>query len=243
LPDFVRIYAHQEYMTPGAARTVATIAERVRPNESSWLLDMGAGKGEAAATLAAEFGCRILAVEPYDAFVHISTAKFWHFNLRDLVTVLRADGGSLPVRDATMDAAYCIGAPSIVGLSAALAELARVTKPGGMVIVSDVAWRSKPETPLGREWGWLAQATPTTVDDYVTAITASGLRVEDVITHSREDWEKYWAPMLAVAAEAKTATASGGADVFFADEVEGAVAVERRGVDTYLDYVTFVARR
>jgi len=230
-------------MTPGAARTVTTIAERVRPDENSWLLDVGAGKGEAAATLAAEFACHILAVEPYDAFVHISTAKFWHFNLRDLVTVLRANGRNLPVRDAAMDAAYCIGAPSIVGLDAALAELARVTKPGGWVVVSDLAWRSKPDSPLGPEWGWLARATPTTVDDYRAAIVAAGLRVADVISHPREDWEKYWAPMLAVAAEAKTATESGGADVFFADEVESAVAVERRGVDAYLDYVTFVARR
>lgn len=230
-------------MTPGAARTVATIAERVRPDENSWLLDMGAGKGEAAATLAAEFACRILAIEPYDAFVHISTAKFWHFNLRDLVTVLRANGRNLPVRDDSMDAAYCIGAPSIVGLAPALAELGRVVKAGGLVIVSDVAWRSKPEAPLGREWGWLAQATPTTVDDYVAAIVAAGLSVEDAITHPREDWENYWAPMLAVAAEAKTASASGGADVFFADEVESAVSAEKRGVEAYLDYVTFVARR
>jgi ubiquinone/menaquinone biosynthesis C-methylase UbiE len=243
LPDFARIYAQQEYMTPGAARTVATVAERVRPDENSWLLDMGAGKGEAAATLAAEFACRILAIEPYDAFVHISAAKFWHFNLRDIVTVLRANGRSLPVRDAAMDAAYCIGAPSIVGLDAALAELGRVTKPGGWVIVSDVAWRSKPDVPLGPEWGWLAQAAPTSADDYRAAMVASGLRVEDVITHPPEDWENYWAPMLAVAAGAKTASVSGGADVFFADEVEHVVAVERRGVEAYLDYVTFVARR
>ncbi len=49
--------------------------------------------------------------------------------------------------------------------------------------------------------------------------------------------------MLEVADEAKTASASGGADVFFADEIESDVEIERRGVQEYLDYVTFVARK
>jgi hypothetical protein len=49
--------------------------------------------------------------------------------------------------------------------------------------------------------------------------------------------------MLEVAQEAKTASATGGADVFFADEVEATVALERRAVEAWLDYTTFVARR
>jgi SAM-dependent methyltransferase len=240
LPDYARIYARQEYLTPGAARTVGIIAERVRPDEGTLLLDMASGKGEAAAHLAAEFACRIVAVEPYDPFVHIAAAKFWHFNLRDLITLVRANGQRLPVRDGAMDAAYCIGAPSIVGLEPALRELARVTKTGGLVIVSDITWRTKPESPLGAEWQWLAEATPVTPDEYRAALESAGLPVEDAITHPPEDWDEYFDPMLEVADEAKTAQP---ADIFFADEVESTVELERRARDTYLDYTTFVARR
>ncbi|HEY5639244.1 MAG TPA: class I SAM-dependent methyltransferase [Dehalococcoidia bacterium] len=243
MPDYARIYARQEYLTPGAARTVGIIAERVRPEEGTRLLEMAAGKGEAAAHLAGEFVCQLVAIEPYDPFVHIAAAKFWHFNLRDLVTLVRANGRLLPVRGESMDAAYCIGAPSIVGLEPALRELARVTKPGGWVIVSDIAWRQKPEAPLGPEWGWMAEITSTTAAEYGAAIEAAGLRVEELITHPREDWEEYWRPMQEVAAEAKSASAAGGADVFFADEIESDIEIERRGVREYLDYVTFVARK
>src|SRR5437899_4443054 len=63
MADFARIYARQERLTPGAAETVEIIAQTVQPTERSLLLDVACGKGEAAATLAGRFACRILAVE------------------------------------------------------------------------------------------------------------------------------------------------------------------------------------
>jgi ubiquinone/menaquinone biosynthesis C-methylase UbiE len=240
LPDFLRVYQRQEYLTPGAPRTVQAIADVVRPDENTRLLDMASGKGEAAATLAAEFACQIVAVDRFDPFIHISAAKFWHFNLRDLVTLVRADGRHVPVRDGAMDAAYCIGGPSIVGLEEALAELARLTRDSGHVIVSDIVWRTEPDGPLGKEWGWLADTTPISSDEYRALMEGAGLAVEDMILHTREEWEEYWRPMLEVADEAKTAQP---ADIFFADEVENENAIERRAVETFIDYATFVARK
>lgn len=241
MPDFQRIYSRQEYLTPGAPATVEIIAEVVRPDENARLLDLAAGKGEAAATIAARFACRIVAVDLYDPFIHYAAAKFWHFNLRDLVAVVRASGRSLPVRDGAVDAAYCIGAPSIVGLEPALGELARVTRPGGHVIVSDIVWRTQPGAPLGREWRWLATAEPKLLaSDYAAAMGNTGLIVERTHIHPVSDWEDYWRPMLEVAEEAKTAQP---ADIFLADEIESGVAIERRAIEMYIDYATFVARK
>ncbi len=239
MADHSRTYARQEYLTPGASDTVEIIADVVRPDEGTVLLDVASGKGEAAATLAGRYGCRVVCIEPYDPFVHYSTAKFWHFNLRDLVTVVRADGGRLPLRDGAVAAAYCIGAPSIVGLERCLRALARAVRAGGCVIASDIVWRSKPG-PLRSEWRWVAESLQVTADDYGAAIAAAGLRVERVHLHGRAAWEDYWRPMLAVAHEAKTAQP---ADVFFADEVEAGIELERRAVDAWLDYATFVARK
>ena len=238
--DYQRIYARQEYLTPGAAATVEIIAETVRPDERTWLLDLAAGKGEAAATLAARYACRIVAVDLYDPFIHYAAAKIWHFNLRDLVTVVRGSGRSVPVRDAAVDGAYCVGGPSIVGVDAALGELARVTRPGGHVVVSDIFWRVKPGKPLGPEWKWIADIEQISIDEYAARIRAAGLVMERIRTHPLSDWEDYFAPMLEVAEEAKRAQP---ADIFFADEVESTVALERRAVDQFLDYGTFVARK
>jgi uncharacterized protein (TIGR03083 family) len=239
MPDYARIYARQEYLTPGAAETVEIIADTVQPSEGSVLLDVACGKGEAAATLAGRFACRIAAVELYDPFIHHTAAKAWFFNLRDLITVLRADGRRLPARDGAFDAAYCIGAPSIVGLSDCLREMARVTKPGGYVVVSDIVWRSKPES-LGQEWKWLARTPPISREDYSGAIETAGLLVEREHPHGRGVWDEYWRPMLDVAHEAKT---SQPADIGLADDIESAVALERRAVDQHIDYATFVAKK
>ena len=240
MPDYSRIYARQEYLTPGAAGTVELIAETVQPTERSLLLDVACGKGEAAATLAGRFACRIAAVEMFDAFIHHTAAKAWFYNLRDLVTVLRADGRRLPVRDAAVDAAYCIGAPSIVGLGDCLRELARATKPGGHVIVSDVVWRTKPVASLGTEWGWVAEMRQISAEEYSAEIEAAGLEVVRTHFHQRSAWEEYFRPMLDVANEAKTSQPS---DIFFADEIDSAVALERRAVDEYIDYATFIATK
>jgi SAM-dependent methyltransferase len=240
MPDFLRIYSKQEYLTPGAAKTVEIIGETVRPDENTTLLDLASGKGEAAATLASHYACRIIAIEPFDPFVEISTSKFWFYNLRDLASVVRANGRRIPVRDDAVDAAYCIGAPSIVGLDAALRELARVTKPAGHVIVSDIVWRTKPESPLGPDWGWLADAEPISVEEYTARIEDTGLVVQRTYVHPMSDWDDYFAPMLEVAQEARTGPTI---DLFFAEEQEATVALERRAAEEFLDYVTFVATK
>lgn len=242
MTDYARIYAKQEYLTPSAAETVGLIAETVRPNERSLLLDVAAGKGEAACTLAGRFACRVLAVDVYDPFIRDAVAKVLHRNLRDLVTVLRADGGRLPVADAVYDATYCIGGPSIVGPEPCLAELARAVKPGGHVIVSDIVWRRKPDGALGPEWGEVAQITPRlSRDEYAALIAAQGLALSQVHVHERSAWEEYQRPMADVAREAR---ASGNPeDIALAQEIERMVAIERRAADAFLDYATLLARR
>src|SRR3990172_3697789 len=105
MTDFLRHYAKQEYLTPGAAETVDLIADAARPDGHSLLLDVACGKLEAACTLAGRFACRIVAVDIYDPFIHYAAAKTWFFNLRDLIAVVRADGKRLPLRSAAFDAA------------------------------------------------------------------------------------------------------------------------------------------
>ena len=96
--------------------------------------------------------------------------------------MVQGDGRRLPIRTGVMTAAYCIGAPSIVGLRPALTELTRVVLAGGRVIVSDITWREQPG-PVGRDWGWAADAAQTSADQYVDELTSVGLLIGRVVVH------------------------------------------------------------
>ena len=78
------------------------------------------------------------------------------------------------------------------------------------------------------------------LDEYAGTIEASGLRIDRKHMHERGAWDDYWRPMLEVAEEAMT---SQPADIGFADDIESAVALERRAVESYINYATFVATK
>jgi cyclopropane fatty-acyl-phospholipid synthase-like methyltransferase len=236
---YSRVYARQEYLTPGAAETVAWFADAAQPNAGSRILEVASGKGEAACSLATRFGCRVTAVDRSLPFLEYVRGKVRDRGLADRVGLLYADGRQLPLPDASHDAAYCIGAPSIVGTEECLREMRRAVRPGGAIVVSDITWRQKPSGPLGDEWGWIATYEPrNSADDYAATIAACGLDLQDIRIHPRAAWEEYERPMLQVAAEAR---AQG--DTAFADQVEEGAALERRAVEAFWEYATFIVRR
>jgi len=234
-----RVYAQQGYLTPGAPETVAMIATAARLSPTSRVLDVASGKGEAACTLAAVHGCRVVAIDRHTPFLEHAAAMIRSRHLAGVVTLVRADGRRLPVRPRAFDAAYCIGAPSIVGIEPCLDGLAAAVRVGGIVAVSDIVWRHQPGVALGPEWDWVARMSPRlSLDEYGALVAARGLRVETAHIHPRAAWDAYHAPMREVAAEAR-ATGDGA----FAGAVMRGIELERRAADQFLDYATIIARR
>jgi ubiquinone/menaquinone biosynthesis C-methylase UbiE len=237
----LRLYARQEHVAPGAARTVELIADWARLDEGALVIDLATAKGEAACTLAGRFACRVLALETYDPFVNYAAAKAWHWNLRDLVTVVRGHGSRLPLPDASCDVAFCLGAPSVPALENCLAEMARVLRPGGCLFLSNATRRVRRGGAVPPDDDAPEAAGPRlSASEHVTLMADHRLAVLEVLFHRRDAWEERWRPMLQVAEEAKL---DQPADPDFAFEVETMVEAERRAADGYLDYVTFWARR
>jgi ubiquinone/menaquinone biosynthesis C-methylase UbiE len=238
---FSRVYANQEYLTPGNPQTVDRIVEAIAPSgapRTPRVLEVASGKGEAACAVAERAGCDVYALDRHPPFLRLAAAKISVRGLGGRVRLVRGDGRRLPFPDASFDAGYCMGAPSLVGLEPCLRELHRVVRANGPVVVSDVYWHTLPSEPLGPEWLWLAEdARQPTLDGYREVMANCGLRVEATQIHDLAAWDAYQAPMLATAA----AERSRGEDAF-ATEIERGVAMERRAVDRFIGYVTFVAR-
>jgi cyclopropane fatty-acyl-phospholipid synthase-like methyltransferase len=236
---FLRIYSKQEYLTPGAAETVERIYDVAKPDEGSLLLDVACGKGEAMCTLAERSGCRVVGVDLWPIFFPHVRRKIEQRGVRPNVRLVRADGKRLPARESTFDAAYCIGAPSIVGLEDCIREMARTVKPGGPVVVSDIVWREKPVAPLGPEWKWIATVVQQiTMEEYVSVIESAGLQIEETSLVPTSAWDAYHEGMLEVAREARES-----GDEAFADENDSNIEMENRAVEQFFDYAMFVARK
>jgi SAM-dependent methyltransferase len=139
------------------------------------VLDAACGTGRWASYLA-ERGHVVTGVDQSPAMLDLARAK-----LPD-ARFLHGDLNRLPLDDASVDAAVCaLSLVHVTDLTTAIGELARVVRPGGRVVVSDVhpflvmlGWQAQFPTDHGRAYMRLHAHLPS---DYVTAALGAGLAV------------------------------------------------------------------
>jgi ubiquinone/menaquinone biosynthesis C-methylase UbiE len=239
--DFARAFAKTDYLTVGTRRTIDIAIDALRSTlpvgGGKIVVDVAGGKGVAGCDIATAIGTTVVIFEIYPALLADAGARLSRLELSDRVAVVAADGNRLPLADGAVAAATCVGGASIVGIPRVFEELARVVRRGGLVVVSDVVWRTRPDGPLGEDWGDPPAEIQYALPEYQEVMRAAGLRPETTEQHPRSDWEDYVAPILEVAREARAA-----GDTAFADELQASFELELRWAEAYWDYVTIVAR-
>ncbi|KOS57831.1 class I SAM-dependent methyltransferase [Rhodococcus rhodochrous] len=107
------------------------------------VIEVGCGTGRLVSHLAHR-GARVLGVDLSAGMLSVAAG-------RAPVRLVRADATRLPVSDAVADAAVTIAALEFTDAAAVLAEMARITRPGGRI----VALALNPTSP----WGWIDRPT------------------------------------------------------------------------------------
>jgi SAM-dependent methyltransferase len=146
------------------------------PLPASAVLDAACGTGRYSAYLAAR-GHRIIGVDRSVAMLAKARRKLPQSDFRE------GDLEALPLETESVDVAVCaLAMVHLPEVGLAVAELARVVRPGGRVIISDVhpfivllGWQAQFRTASGGA-GFM-RLHPHLPSDYCQASTAAGLRV------------------------------------------------------------------
>jgi arsenite methyltransferase len=133
------------YLTPDTVeqRHATLQALRLRPGER--VLDVGSGPGLLAAEMAQVVGPagHVTALDVSDAMLALSRRRCADLDGVGRVGLVKADAAALPFGDAIFDAATSVQVYEYVAdLPSALAELHRVLRPGGRVLILDTDWDS-----------------------------------------------------------------------------------------------------
>jgi ubiquinone/menaquinone biosynthesis C-methylase UbiE len=128
------------YHIADAARRRRIVREALAASPGERILDVGCGPGFYCAELAAEVRSSgsVVGVDSSPAMLRLAARRCAGY---ERVELRPGDAASLPVDDASFDAAVCVQVLEYVAdPTVAVAEMHRVLRPGGRVVVWDVDW-------------------------------------------------------------------------------------------------------
>ena len=124
------------YTTPDVVAQRREVRRLLAPRPGEHIVDIGAGPGFLAAEMATE-GARVVAVDPSASMRELARARGVDFAIED------GSAEALPLPDGSVDAAVATQVLEYVpDVPGALAEIRRVLRPGGRVLLLDTDWDS-----------------------------------------------------------------------------------------------------
>lgn len=115
------------------------LAEKVQPEATDRVLDIGCGLGGASRVLAATFGCRVTGIDLTEEYCRTAATLAGWVGLAARIEYLQADALALPFTDGTFDIAWTQhAAMNIPDKAKMYREAHRVLKAGGLVALYDV---------------------------------------------------------------------------------------------------------
>lgn len=181
--DAVRLLVG-ESLHPGGTALTTHLAELMGITSDSTVLDVACGKGVSAVHLAQTVGCRVVGVDYSAANVAAARQAAEAYGVDVRCTFVEGDAESLALGDHSVDAVICECALcTFPNKPTAVAEFARVLRPGGHVGITDVT--STGNLPgLEGLLAWIACiADARSVDEYQELLHGAAFHTDVIEDH------------------------------------------------------------
>ena len=167
---------------PVNIRTTEALVRLCQINADSTVLDVGCGTGHTPCYLAKTYGCRVVGVDILEPMLEQAAHIAKRMKVEHLVEFRVADAQALPFEDNLFDAVIC---ESVVAFppdkQKTVNELARVTRPGGTVGMSESTWLKTPVPEAIQAWVTQDMSSHATLMDAEGwAALLEGAQLEDI---------------------------------------------------------------
>ncbi len=164
----------------GLAATREMVA-LLAPKSSDRILDIGSGIGGPARWIAQKYGCHVTGIDLTADFCRAANALNAATGLASKVDIVHGSALALPFADASFDRAYSQNVVmNIADKVTFYREARRVLKPGGILVLSNLARGTGPEPEYPAPWAaTAANSFLSTLEQTKSEIAAAGL---DILT-------------------------------------------------------------
>jgi ubiquinone/menaquinone biosynthesis C-methylase UbiE len=123
-------------LRPRSTYVLYEVAKQFQLKAADTILDIGCGLGQHSCSLAEQFGCRVVGIDPVESNLAQARQKAVEQGLAERVTFRQGRIEAIPADAAAFDLVWCRDMlVHVADLAQALAECVRVVKPKGAVLV------------------------------------------------------------------------------------------------------------
>lgn len=196
MADFMAVFSGLERWGPGT--TDATLrALSLIPFAPETILEIGCGNGPATLPLAERTAARIVASDTDEGALERLRSEAAARGLADRIAVRHLDMAQLPAPDRPFDVIWSEGSAYVIGVERALRDWRPLLRPGGVLVLSDMVWRTDAPSDALRTFWASEYPAMTTAAARLKQATRAGYRVLGHFDMGREAMDAYYVPLEA----------------------------------------------
>jgi SAM-dependent methyltransferase len=235
------LFGGMEKLGPGSDADTLRVLRSLPKNRFDLVVDAGCGAGRQTIALARELRTAIHAVDLHQPFLDELGRRAEAAGVAPLVHAHRMDMRDMPTTFSGIDLLWSEGAAYHIGFANALAVWAGAMRPGGLAVVSELAWLKELPSDLAREFFRSAYPDMKQSAQNVSVAEGAGFRVLGTHTLPREAWVDGYYEVLEPRASALAAHPDASVREFALDTLKE-IEVFRSSGDSY-GYVFYVLQR